>query len=141
MKDCPFCQIIKGTEPASIVYKDEICTAFMDIYPVNPGHLLIVPNKHSKTIDLMDPDDLSHLIKVTQKLYKTMLKTDLKMDGAHILQSNGEACGQEVMHAHFHIIPRFIGDNQKMGFTFDANTKTPERSDLDRVASEIKDKL
>jgi len=61
MSDCIFCDIIEGRTSASIVFRDEMCCAFMDIQPVNPGHVLIVPNEHVASIDDLDEKIGGHL--------------------------------------------------------------------------------
>lgn len=54
-QDCIFCMILEGTVPSSMIYKDDLCTAFLDIQPVNAGHVLIIPNKHVES--MVDLDD------------------------------------------------------------------------------------
>jgi histidine triad (HIT) family protein len=140
MKSCIFCQIINGKAEASKVYEDDVSLAFMDIQPVNPGHVLIVPKEHF--IDLTDlPADIgAHLFQVAQRISLSMPKTGVKCEGIDLFLAHGEAAGQEVFHVHLHIIPRFGGDG--FGFRFSPNyVNLPERSELDRIAAQIKGQL
>lgn len=107
--DCIFCKIINNEIPCSQVYEDNKTLAFLDIRPINKGHILVIPKKHFNTI-LDIPDNLlKEIITVIKKISKS-LKKSLKADGFNIMISSFPAAGQEVMHAHFHIIPRFAGD-------------------------------
>jgi len=137
---CIFCQIVEGTLPSSKVYEDEICLAFMDIQPVNPGHLLVVPKRHF--VDLSDlPGNIgAHLFQVAQRLALTLPKTTLKSEGVDLLLAHGEAAGQEIFHVHLHVIPRYKGDS--FGFRFGPNySNLPERFELDAIASHISNQI
>ena len=137
---CIFCEIVEGSAPASKVYEDEICLAFMDIQPVNPGHVLVIPKAHF--VDLSDlPAEIGgHLFQVAQRVALSMPKTDVKNEGVDFFLANGEAAGQEVFHVHLHIFPRYKGDG--FGFRFGPNYKTlPERSELDEIAAQINQQL
>ncbi|MGZ3797406.1 MAG: HIT family protein, partial [Pseudobdellovibrionaceae bacterium] len=113
---CIFCKIIKGDSQASLVYRDEICSAFMDIHPINPGHVLIVPNEHFESVDQLPEGTGAGMFLVASKIYKALMESEVRMDGANIFLSNGEAAGQEVPHCHIHVVPRFRGDGQRIGF-------------------------
>ena len=56
MDDCIFCDIVAGRLPASMVYQDDHCAAFMDIQPVNPGHVLVIPKDHAAYLAELDED-------------------------------------------------------------------------------------
>ena len=137
MNNCIFCDIANIDGKASIVYQDEICTAFMDIKPVNPGHVLIIPNKHATYLEDLNPDIGSHIFKVAQRLSKSVRKSNVKSEGIDLFLADGEAAGQEVYHLHLHIIPRYKGDGFR--FRFGPNYgNLPERSVLDELAQTIK---
>jgi len=114
--DCTFCKIIRGELPAHIVYEDDSVIAFMDIKPINPGHILVAPKRH--IVDMSELDELtgSVIFKAAMKLENALRRANLKCDGTNVLQSNGSAAGQEVFHYHMHIIPRFAGDRFRMRF-------------------------
>lgn len=109
MQDSIFTKIIKREIPAEIVYEDDVVIAFLDIKPINHGHTLIVPKVPFVNIFDGDPEVLAHMMKVAHRL-SNALKQVTHCNGANILMNNGEAAGQEVFHAHMHIIPRVSGD-------------------------------
>ncbi len=84
--------------------------AFLDTNPVHKGHLLVVPKKWFKNIFDGDQEVLARMMQVGQKL-ALVVKKGMRADGVNLLMNNGIAAGQEVPHAHLHIIPRFMGDN------------------------------
>jgi histidine triad (HIT) family protein len=105
-----FLKIINREIPAYIIYEDDLVIAFLDIMPVNKGHALVVPKKHFVNILDGDPDILAHMMKVAQKVAQAQVK-ELGAEGFNLVVNNGVAGGQEVMHSHFHVVPRFLGDN------------------------------
>ena len=140
MTACIFCQIVEGTLPSSKVYEDEICLAFMDIQPVNPGHMLLAPKMHFADLTDLPVNIGAHLFQVAQRIALTLPKTTLKSEGVDLFLADGEAAGQEIFHVHLHVIPRFIDDG--FGFTFGPNyTNLPERHELDEIAAQIKQQL
>ena len=140
MTPCIFCQILEGTLPSSKVYEDEICLAFMDIQPVNPGHVLVIPKVHFENLTDLPADVGSHLFQVAQRIVLSLSKTNIKFEGANLFLAHGEAAGQEVFHVHLHVIPRFAGD--EFGFTFGPNySNLPDRHELDSIAAYIKQQL
>ena len=68
MSECPFCNIIAGDLVGSFVYQDEICSAIMDIQPINDGHLLIMPNEHIADLADIPPEVASHIFLIAQKV-------------------------------------------------------------------------
>lgn len=112
MPDCLFCKIIAKEIPAAIVHEDEHVLAFLDIHPVNKGHLLVVPKKHSQGSHDAEPETLAKLMQAIQKLAQAMC-TATGAPAYNLIQNNGSAAGQVIPHVHIHVIPRFEGD----GFT------------------------
>ena len=140
MTSCIFCKIIDGNVPSSKVYEDDICLAFMDIQPVNPGHVLIVPKVHFEDLADLPPDIGAHLFQVAQRIVVSLPKTDIKFEGVNLFLAHGEAAGQEVFHVHLHVIPRYQGDG--FGFKFGPNySNLPDRSELDAIASQIANQI
>lgn len=138
MSDCIFCQIVAGEAPASFVHRDELVSAFLDIRPVTPGHLLVIPNEHVVfTHDLPDAT-ADRLFGVARRLARSLRQTDaVRADGINLFVADGEAAGQEVFHAHLHVIPRFPDD----GFEIEAaawRDATPSREQLDALAAQIR---
>ncbi len=109
-KDCIFCKIIKGEIPCYKVYEDEDFFAMLDIHPVNPGHLLLMPKKHSDTFLETDDKIIEKIFVVAKKLAESISRP-LKTNDFSFTINNGELAGQIVQHLHIHIIPRFKEDN------------------------------
>ena len=109
MADSIFTKIIDRELPACIVYEDDTTIAFLDIAPVNKGHTLVVPKKPFENLFDGDDDGLADMIKTARKL-APVIKDAVNADGVTLVMNNGAEVGQEVMHAHLHIIPRFKGD-------------------------------
>ena len=107
---CLFCKIVAGEIPSTKVFEDERVLAFMDINPINDGHLLVIPKKHAADIFEIDPDDLSVVMRTVQKVARAQ-QVALKMPGVNILQSNGRVASQIIDHFHVHLIPRWPQDN------------------------------
>jgi histidine triad (HIT) family protein len=102
---CIFCEIIGGRAEGTFVYRDERAVAFADLFPLEPGHLLVVPRRHVENIYGLEDDLAAHLFQVTTRLARTVKKV-LRPDGVTLLQMNERAGGQEVFHFHMHIVPR-----------------------------------
>jgi histidine triad (HIT) family protein len=140
MEDCVFCRIVNGTTPESVVYADEKVLAFMDIQPVNPGHVLIIPKVHASGLSDLDEETGAHLFKVGMRIAGAVKRSGVKCEGVNLLLSDGRAAFQEVFHVHLHVIPRFEGDNLHISFGRKYSLR-PERSELDKIAGRIHDGL
>lgn len=101
-----FKTIVAGEIPCHRLYEDEHVLSFLDIGPVSRGHCLVIPKKHYVELDDMPADEAAALGAVLPRLVKA-LKRVTGCDGVNVLQNNGEAAGQVVMHVHFHLIPRY----------------------------------
>ena len=111
-KGCIFC--IKPNEKNDkknlIVYRSEYCFVIMNLYPYNNGHIMVVPNKHTSTMQELDDEELFDLIK-TVRLSEKVIKKVYKPDGINIGINLGKAAGAGVdEHLHVHIVPRWNGD-------------------------------
>jgi diadenosine tetraphosphate (Ap4A) HIT family hydrolase len=137
---CVFCDIRAGRAPSSIVYRDELVCAFLDIRPVNPGHLLVIPNEHADYLADLPPASGGRLFEVGQRLAAALRRTDLRCEGINFFLADGEVAGQEVFHVHLHVVPRFTGDGFGLHFGPDY-TKLPPRSALDEVAAAVRRQL
>lgn len=101
-------------------------------------HLLVVPNRHVERFADLTKDEAGDLFSTGQEILKAIQISDVRCDGANLLLSDGSVAGQEVGHSHLHIVPRFNGDGQKVGFKH-ASLIANER--LDAIASIIKENL
>lgn len=104
--DCIFCRIVAGDIPCHRLYEDEHALAFLDVGPVSRGHCLLIPKAHAVELDDLLPGPAAALGKAMPGLVAAV-KTATGCDGLNVLQNNGAAAGQAVMHAHFHLIPRY----------------------------------
>lgn len=140
MNNCIFCKIIKGELPSSKIFEDNTLLAFLDIQPVNKGHVLIIPKQHKILIAELDNKILGDMISLANKINQAIRKSDIKSEGINLFLADGEAAGQEVFHVHLHIIPRFKKDG--FGFIFPENYKNkPPRVELDLISQQIKSHL
>jgi diadenosine tetraphosphate (Ap4A) HIT family hydrolase len=137
MTDCIFCRIVQGQAPASVVYDDERVLAFMDIRPVNPGHLLVVPKSHAAGLSELDPEIGAHLFKVAMRLAAALRNSGVKCEGVNFFLADGKAAFQEVFHVHLHVIPRYAGDGLAFKFGPDYY-RQPSRAALDNIAAQIR---
>jgi histidine triad (HIT) family protein len=103
-----FAKILRGELPAHKVYEDDRTFAFLDIMPRAPGHTLVIPKAPARTFLDIAPDELAHLVKVTQTIARAAVKV-FDADGLTIQQFNEPAGGQVVFHLHIHVIPRRDG--------------------------------
>lgn len=110
MTDCIFCQIASGEIPSPKIYEDEDTFVFLDARPVNPGHTLVIPKRHSTDIFEIDESNWIAVTKTTRKIAE-VINTALHPVGININMNNKPGAGQVVFHAHVHVIPRFEHDN------------------------------
>jgi histidine triad (HIT) family protein len=112
-----FAKILRGELPSYKVFEDDKVFAFLDIMPRAPGHTLVVPKNPARTIIDITPDDLTHVMKATQRIARAALKA-FGADGITIQQFNEPAGGQVVFHLHVHMIPRKDGVALKPPLSF-----------------------
>lgn len=118
MPQCIFCQISNKTLPASVVYEDDLCMAFMDIFPVKAGHVLIIPKIHGGCLHELEENTRAHLFSVANDILQAQRAAGIVIDGANFLVNDGKAANQHVPHVHIHIVPRDKGDLLKVIWTF-----------------------
>ena len=134
---CVFCAIITKDEQASIVFENDFSISFMDRYPLNRGHLLVIPKQHYQYLTDMENNDVAQLFEIVNMLSKHVWKT-VNADGLNISQSNGLAASQDIFHVHIHVIPRFINDTDNDLWP---SRKITTEQELDNLASQIKSSL
>jgi len=134
---CIFCKIIAGNADASLVYKDDLVTAFMDIQPLLRGHLLVIPNAHIPDLSTLDRKLNNRMFEVACNLAQALRTSGLQCEGVNLFLADGRAAGQTVFHCHLHLIPRFVGDGFRIQFPPHYGTR-PDRGELDRLAAMVK---
>ncbi|MDB4880568.1 MAG: histidine triad protein [Gemmatimonadetes bacterium] len=132
---CSFCDLIHGAAEVSMCFEDADVVAFMDIQPVNSGHVLVVPREHYESLDDIPPKLAMHLYEVATKL-APVVKQVAGADGMNIIVNSGVAAGQDVFHYHVHVIPRNDGDGFDVPLPF-PGSQMPDRTVLDMNAARI----
>lgn len=134
MSDCIFCDLVHGEGEKSVTYEDEVLVAFMDLNPVNPGHVLLVPREHATSMSDLDEENGVHAFRIAMRMQQAVRRSGVRCEGVNLFVADGEAAGQDVFHFHLHVIPRFEGDP----FKIEADLKEAPRTELDRVAADIR---
>lgn len=130
---CVFCEIVAGRAEASLVYADDTVIAFMDINPVNPGHVLVIPRDHAPQLADLDEEHGAQVWRIAHRVAKALRRSGLRVEGINFFLSDGKVAFQEVFHVHLHVLPRFANDD----FKVDAPSVQSERSELDSNAAKI----
>jgi len=134
--DCVFCRLLAGELPATFLFRDEQCAAFMDIQPVNPGHVLVIPVRHAPYLADLDAPTAGRLMQEGQRIAAAIRSSGVRCEGINLFLADGEAAMQEVFHVHLHVFPRFAGDG--FGLRFGPHYKDlPSRATLEGVGSQI----
>jgi histidine triad (HIT) family protein len=133
MTDCVFCKIRDGQIPSLKIYEDAATLAFMDINPLNSGHCLVITKTHAANLFEAPVEDLQAAIATAQRVAQA-IREGLKPDGLNMLQANGVAAFQSVLHFHLHLIPRWTGD----GKGFDWKLVPGHREQIMKVGERIR---
>ena len=132
---CIFCDLIGGAAEVSICYEDATSIAFMDIQPVNNGHVLVATREHYATLSDVPQEVAMHLFGVATQLAPVIRKIS-GAQGLNIVVNSGAAAGQDVLHYHVHVIPRYRGDGFDIPLPFPGSA-LPDRLVLDATAARI----
>ena len=132
---CTFCELIAGAAEVSVCYQDSRAIAFMDIQPVNAGHVLVAPREHYESLVDLPPDLGLHLYGVAMRLEPVVRKI-AGTEGMNVVVNSGSAAGQDVFHFHIHVIPRQAGDGFDIPLPF-PGSQMPDRTVLDATAARI----
>ncbi|CEG25425.1 HIT family protein [Bacillus sp. B-jedd] len=134
MEECIFCKIINREAEGWIVYENDYVCCFLDKYPINKGHILVVPKRHFEELAEADGDSLKEVILASQKVAAALQKS-LQPDGITVMQNNG--IFKDVNHYHMHVFPRWEGD----GFSWTEPETTVNPEDFSELYSQIKENL
>ncbi|WP_304454463.1 HIT family protein [Nocardiopsis sp. YSL2] len=147
MGACVFCLIRDGEAAHSLVHSDDLVLAFMDLYPVTPGHVLVVPREHLVGLGEIGDELGGRLWSVARRVGEALRRNALdtgntdggsggpiRCEGVNLFLADGEAAGQEVFHAHLHVFPRYEGD----AFSVHALWQEAERTELDGHAARLR---
>jgi histidine triad (HIT) family protein len=136
-EECIFCDIVQKKIQSNIVFEDDIVIAFLDIQPINKGHVLIIPKEHSELISDVSETTAARMFNVAQVINTAIRKSNLKAEAINFWLADGKAAFQDVAHAHLHCIPRFKNDGFKLQLP-DNYRNLPEEDQLKQVADEIR---
>jgi histidine triad (HIT) family protein len=134
-RHCTFCDLIHGAGEVSICYEDAHSVAFMDVQPVNAGHVLVVPRRHYERFEDVPAELAMHLFRVTTRLAPAVKKVS-NAEGLNIVVNSGSVAGQDEPHYDVHIIPRAEDDGFDIALPF-AGSEMPDRTMLDATAVRI----
>jgi histidine triad (HIT) family protein len=107
--ECVFCGIVNGTQPASIVWEDDLTLAFIDLRQFHPGHTLVIPRRHLADVRELDDATGAALMASVTRITRAVA-TAFPNQGLSVWHSVGEAADQEVPHLHIHVHPRILHD-------------------------------
>lgn len=131
---CLFCRIIAHEIPCEKVYENEFVFAFLDIGPVSRGHTLFVPKTHAEDLTAGSREDAVHLMEAIF-LLAPRICTALGATGYNLGMNHGVDAGQEVMHTHLHLMPRYAGEER--GFV----KQSPSKEELREVGEKIRSSM
>lgn len=131
---CVFCAIVQGEAEASVVHEGDAVLAFMDLRPVTPGHLMVVPKAHAVGLEDLDEQIGAQVWRVAHRLGRALRRSSLRCEGVNLFLADGQAAFQEVFHLHLHVFPRFVGDS----FRIDADWQERARGELDEAAAAVR---
>lgn len=132
--DCIFCKLANGVIPTNTVFEDDDYRVILDAAPANLGHCLVLPKTHAENVFELDEELVGGAHKLAKRI-AIAVKAATGCDGINILQNNGTAAEQSVMHYHVHVIPRLESDDVTISFG-SFKTEKPEE-----ILSKISEKL
>ena len=136
-RNCVLCGLVAGRLPASVVHRDDDIIVLMDIQPVTPGHLMVVPTAHVPRLTDLSQQVGLLMFEWARIVSVALYQSDLRPGGLNLFLSDGEVAMQEISHIHLHVIPRY--ENDGFGLVMpNINKQFPERAELDRHADAIR---
>jgi histidine triad (HIT) family protein len=120
--DCVFCSIVAGDTPAHTVLDDDVVVAFLDVRPLFPGHVLVVPREHHVTLPDLPTELVGPFFERVQ-LVAGAVPVAMEATGSFVAMNN--IVSQSVLHLHVHVVPRTKGDGLK-GFFWPRTTYRDE---------------
>lgn len=132
-----FARILRGELPATTLYEDALVKVILDIMPVNPGHLLVLPKAEAVLFGQLTEDHAAALFRVAQRMNRALRESGIPCEGVSLWLSDGESAGQEIPHVHLHVIPRFSGDGFRFRFG-PANRRPLAKERADELARSLR---
>jgi histidine triad (HIT) family protein len=135
---CVFCEIVRGTEPASVVWEDDLTMAFLDRRQFHPGHTLVIPRQHLRDVRELDHTTGAALMASVARITRAVAAA-FPNQGLSLWHSIGEAADQEVPHLHIHVHPRMLDD--RMLRVYPSNPAVPDQAVRDNYAATLRSHL
>jgi len=132
MENCIFCKIIKGEIPSVKIWEDKKVLAFLDIHPINPGHILVIPKKHEPDFYNLDETSYSYLMDAVKSLSKKV-ETIIKPKKVGLI-----VAGWDVPHAHIHIVPMYDYHDVTSKSLIEGKKSNPSTEELNKIAEKIR---
>jgi len=132
--------MVRGPEPYSLVHETDAVLALMDIQPVNPGHVLVIPKTHATYLAELEPKLGGEIFEAGMKVATALRRSGVRCEGVNFFLADGAAAGQEVFHVHLHVFPRFEGDGFGLRFG-PAYGKRASRNELNRISAQIREAI
>jgi histidine triad (HIT) family protein len=133
---CIFCKIVVGQLPCIKLLEDDATLAFMDTYPANDGHCLVVAKEHYPTLFEITDETLAAVSRSVSRVARAVNRA-LSPEGLNLVQANGPGAHQSVKHFHVHVLPRKLGDELKLNW----GVKPGDRDTIAALAEKIRAKL
>ena len=130
--DCVFCEIVRGVQPASIVWEDDFTVAVVDLRQFHPGHVLVIPRRHLRDVRELDFETGAAVMATVVRMTRAVAAV-FPHQGMSLWHSIGEAAFQEVPHLHIHVHPRILGDGLLQ--IYPRAPALPGRTELDEYAA------
>ncbi|MBQ8815427.1 MAG: HIT family protein [Lachnospiraceae bacterium] len=134
--NCIFCKIANGEIPSSTVYEDNDFRAILDLSPAAKGHTLILPKAHFDDVTNLDETLGAKVVPLAARIGRAM-KSGLGCAGFNLVQNNGVAAGQTVMHFHLHVIPRYEGGPEIVTWTPGETTAEDREETAKKIAAAL----
>lgn len=134
--NCIFCKIIAGQIPCFKLYEDADTLSFMDINPLNDGHCLVIAKAHHPDLFDLPADHMAAVARTVHKVARAV-RDELQPEGMNLLQANGKAAAQSVLHFHMHIVPRKSNDGANLNWI----PKPGDMAAIGKLAEKIKARL
>jgi len=137
---CIFCRIAAGEIPAQVVHQDAQTLAFLDIRPLAPGHVLVIPRTHASLVEDL-PEAVAQALFETMRRVSEAARHATGAPATTIAVNNGPAAGQEVPHAHVHVVPRREGDGGGPIHAVMRNRPSLTPEEIGKLAEKIRARL
>ena len=132
--DCVFCAIVADDADASFVASSDLAVAFLDILPVGEGHTLVIPRRHVVGLTDLDDEEGAEVFRLGREIARAQWELGLA-EGVNLFLADGEVAGQEVFHAHLHVLARRREDGMRLEVDY---PPPPGRDELDATAARLR---